>query len=84
MPGSMWPEAYWTAGYIGNRTPVKRLIWKTLFQGFSKDIPMMGHTHPFGCRAYAVKHGILRREKMLLRAQIGYLVGYDSTNIGWP
>ena len=41
----------------------------------------MGHTYPFGCRAYAVEHGILRKEKMLPWAQIGYLVEYDSTNI---
>ena len=81
MPRNMWPEAYRTAAYIANRTPTKRLAWETPFKGFTKETPMMGHMHPFGCRAYAVEHNLPRKEKMLPRAQVGYLVGYDSTNI---
>ena len=42
---------------------------------------MMGHMHPFGCKAYVVDHHIPALDKMLPRAHIGYLMGYDSTNI---
>ena len=37
--------------------------------------------HPYGCRAYALEHKILRKLKMFPRAHIGYLVGYNSRNI---
>ena len=81
IPHNMWPEAYRMAGYVANRTPIKKLAWKTPFEGFTKDIPMLGHVHPFGCRAYAVEDNIPKLEKMAPRAQVGYLVGFDSTNI---
>ena len=81
MPAEMWPEAYMTAAYAANRTPTERLAWKTPFERLTKSIPMMGHMHPFGCKAYVVDHHIQALDKMLPRAHIGYLVGYDSTNI---
>ena len=37
--------------------------------------------HPYGCRAYPLDHNIARRNKLDPRAHLGYLVGYDSTNI---
>ena len=37
--------------------------------------------HVYGCRAYPLDHHIPRRKKLDPRAHIGYLVGYDSTNI---
>ena len=36
---------------------------------------------PYGCKAYALIHHIPRKSKVDPRAFIGYLVGYDSTNI---
>lgn len=35
----------------------------------------------YGCRAYPLKKKIPRTQKLEPRAHIGYLVGYDSTNI---
>lgn len=37
--------------------------------------------HPYGCRAYVLENKIPKKLKMLPRAHIGYLVGYDSRNI---
>ena len=81
MPEDMWPEAFNTAAYIANRTPTERLKWKTPFEMFASQKPMIGHMHPFGCRAYAMDLKIPKLNKMRPRAQIGYLMGYDSTNI---
>ena len=67
--------------YTANRTPIKRLDWKTPFEMFTKSISLIAYMHPFGCRAYAMIPKIRRLDKILPRAQIGYLVDYDSINI---
>ena len=81
MPAEMWPEAYMTAGYVGNRTPIQRLTWRTPFEGLTKDVPMIGHMHSYECKAYVVEHHIPALDKILPRAHIGYFMGYDSTSI---
>ena len=81
MPSSIWNEVYKTSVYAANHIPIKRLNWKTLFKSFIRSKPTLDHIHPFGCRVYSLRHDILKLQKMLPRAQIGYLVGYDSTNI---
>jgi Reverse transcriptase (RNA-dependent DNA polymerase) len=81
LPSSLWPEAIQAAGYLNNRTPKKQLGWKTPFEALTKQIPNLSHLHVYGCRAYPLLHNIPRRQKLEPRAQIGYLVGYDSTNI---
>jgi len=47
--------------------------------------PQIAHLKAYGCRAYAMtKDAQLKRKRLLKldpRAHIGYLVGYDSTNI---
>ena len=37
--------------------------------------------HVYGCRAYPLNHHIPKKDKLDPRAHIGYLLGYDSTNI---
>lgn len=66
LPEELTPEAYKAAAYLLNRTPSRRLGWKT---------------RVYGCRAYPLKYDIPRLNKLAPRAHIGYLVGYDSTNI---
>ncbi len=39
------------------------------------------HLRVYGCRAYPLNPRIPRTQKLVPRAHIGYLVGYDSTNI---
>ena len=43
--------------------------------------PHFAHLNAYGCKAYPLNHKIPRRSKLDPRAHIGYLVGYDSTNI---
>ena len=81
LPGDIWPEIVKAAGYISNRTPVRKLGWKTPFEAVKKEKPRFAHMHVYGCRAYALDHHIARRKKLDPRAHIGYLIGYDSTNI---
>ena len=41
----------------------------------------MNHLVPYGCRAYSFIKNRSKLEKLEPRAHIGYLVGYDSTNV---
>ena len=43
--------------------------------------PNIGHLQVYSCRAYSLKYKILCLNKLILRAYVGYLVGYDLINI---
>ncbi|HEV7737643.1 MAG TPA: hypothetical protein VGO47_09780, partial [Chlamydiales bacterium] len=81
LPHNMWPECYRTAAYCLNRHPLKRLGWKTPFEAVFKERPMLAHLETYGGKAYHLKNNLPRKAKLEPRAHIGYLVGYDSTNI---
>ena len=80
-------EAYKVATYLLNRTPSRRLRWKTHFKKIQLAIgiiplkPNIGHLQVYSYRAYPLKYNILRLNKLVLRAYIGYLVGYNLMNI---
>jgi hypothetical protein len=77
----LWLEAYKTAIYLGNITLRESLGWKTPYEVITGKKPRLAHLHPFGCKAYALKNDIPKRQKLQPRALIGYFVSYDSTNI---
>ena len=81
LPTNLWNEAFITATYIKNRTPHRSLGWKTPYEMIHKIQPTYAHMHPYGCRAYVLENKIPHKLKMLPRAHIGYLVGYNSRNI---
>jgi hypothetical protein len=77
----LWPEIVRTAAYLNNHTPKKALDWKTPFKALTKQKPDLSHLHIYGCRSYPHIKNIPRTQKLEPRAHLGYLVGYDSTNI---
>ena len=81
LPANLWPEITATASYLLNRTPTRKLKWKTPFEALTGHKPNLTHLHPIGCRAYPLRYNIPKLQKLEARAHIGYLVGYDSTNI---
>ena len=81
LPANMWPEIICAAGYLNNRTPKRQLAWKTPIETLTGQKPDLGHLRVYGCRAYPLNKKIPRKQKLEPRAFIGYLVGYDSTNI---
>lgn len=89
LPEDLYPECYLAAAYLLNRTPTSRLNWdspnvamqRATNQKITWDIARL---KVFGCKAYPLLKGAdapPRSEKMKPRAFIGYLIGYDSTNI---
>lgn len=48
----------------------------------SQDLrPNLSNLRLYGCRAYVMRQGIAKSDKMEPRAEIGYLVGYVASNI---
>jgi hypothetical protein len=87
LPKNLWPEAVKTAVWIINRSPTKLLNgqWIVPYQEAFLNQPQqrinLANLRIFGCRAYMRKQGIPNAAKMEPRAEIGYLVGYEASNI---
>lgn len=81
LPVYLWPWVTQTAGYIMNRTPLAKHSWKTPFEMVTGKKPNLAHLIKYGAKAYPIDKAIPKREKMRTKAHIGFLVGYDSTNI---
>lgn len=89
LPKDLWPEAVQTAVYIINRSPTKLNDGRWIIphqefhrQGTGIHIPInLSNLRVYGCRAYVRIQDIPRSEKMQPRAEIGYLVGYKTTNV---
>lgn len=81
IPGHLRNEAIRTAGYITNRTPMRKHDWKTPFEKVTSTPHSLSHLRSYRCKAYAHNHHLSKKLKLDKRAHIGHLVGYDSTNI---
>lgn len=97
FPEEKWVEIYTAAVYLHNRIPKQRLRWQSPYEIFHTAIatrdgipqpnkkPSLAHIHNYGCRAYTMSIPALtnteRLSKLRPKAWIGYLIGYDSTNI---
>jgi hypothetical protein len=96
LPHDLWVEIVNTAIYLHNRTPRADFRWVSPYERFygwltdnremsGRSRPQLAHLKAYGCKAYAMtadaKLKNKRLQKLNPRAHIGYLVGYDSTNI---
>jgi hypothetical protein len=91
LPHDLWNEIVNCAVYLRDRTPRESNKWKSPYERFYSFLagkrrrPQLAHLKAYGCRAYAMTSDAqLKRKKLMKldpRAHIGYLVGYDSTNI---
>lgn len=87
LPGYMWPEVVMAAGYLLNRTPRQKHHWKTPLEvlgtsiGLKESKPKIQHIRVYGCRAYPLIQNQPKLAKLDPRCSIGYLVGWDSTNV---
>jgi hypothetical protein len=97
LPWELWPEITRAAVYLYNRTPNYPNKWKTPYEiFFTRTAAMNGivtgprkpnqaHLRAYGCKAYAMTddthRGKSRLQRLDPKAWIGYLVGYQSTNI---
>jgi hypothetical protein len=64
LPHDLWLKAYKTAIYLGNITPRESLRWKTPYKVITRKKPKLAHLYLFGCKAYALKNDIPKRQKL--------------------
>ena len=85
LPKQIWPESSRCAADLANLTPVKSLGWKTplgvLYEHLGLETPSAAFLYAYGSKAYVRDVNIAKGDKMENRTYIGYLVGYDSSNI---
>jgi hypothetical protein len=86
LPEELWPEIVKASAYLLNRIPLKHLEWKSLLKNLQISLGRtiirldIGYLKIYKCRAYVyIPEEIRKKErlyKLVLRARIGYLVGY--------
>ena len=81
LPKTLVNELAVAAVQLLNATPVESLGWKTPHEMIFNTKPSVAHYSPIGCRAYVYRRDLKAADKTEPRAHIGYLVGYDSSNI---
>jgi hypothetical protein len=81
LPKALTNELALAAVQLLNTTPIESLGWKTPHEVIFDTKPSVAHYSPIGCRAYVYRRDIKAADKTEPRAHIGYLVGYDSSNI---
>jgi hypothetical protein len=87
LPDSLDPEIYKAAAYMLNRSPSRRLGWQSplgkiqQLAGVRNPQPKLAHLRSYGYRAYALNYHLDKLDRLKSRVYIGYLVGYESTNI---
>lgn len=85
LPAALWREISRAAVYLLNRTPRYQYSWKTPYDLFHGQKPSQAHLRAYGCKAFAMTPDAQIKQNRLQRlnpkAWIGYLVGYDSTNV---
>ena len=83
--------------YLHNRTPRYHYNWKSPYERFHTYLalrdgvirpnrrPQQAHLKVYGCKAFALTREYYKKKDRLQRfnpkAWIGYLIGYDSTNV---
>ncbi|KID81271.1 polyprotein [Metarhizium guizhouense ARSEF 977] len=85
LPHNLWKDIVEAACYLRNRTPLERNRWQSPFDRVFKKQPIISHLKAYGCKAFAMTADaqlkLHRKQKLEPRAHIGYLVGYQSSNI---
>ncbi|EAQ91982.1 hypothetical protein CHGG_00217 [Chaetomium globosum CBS 148.51] len=97
FPEFLWPEIVKAAVYLHNRTPTLINHWKSPYERFHTQIgthaggfaqarkPEGTHLKAYGCKAYAMTAKAQEKKDRIRRfnpkAWVGYLIGYQSSNI---
>ena len=78
IPPSWWEFSINHAVHLYNRTPVKRLEWKTPYELINGKVPDISHLRVFGCGAYVYIHEDIRVNKLAPRSEMMIFLGYPE------
>ena len=79
VPESFWDYATITTVHVYNRTPMRRIEWKTPFEMFEGRKPNMNHLRIFGCGAYVYIPEEKRTNKLVPRSEYMTFMGYSGS-----
>ena len=83
LPQSYWEFAVEFAVHVYNRTPIRRLAWRTPFEVLNGSKPDVSHLRVFGCRAYAYIPSDIRVNKLAPQAELMTFIGYTDGTKGF-
>jgi hypothetical protein len=88
LPLTLWPHMVWIAAWYLNRTPVRRLQWKTPYETLHGRKPNLAAVRITGSKAYVAKREKSRnpseygfKTTMEPRSRIGFYLGPVASNI---
>jgi hypothetical protein len=76
FPQSWWEFAVLHSLHLYNRTPIRRLDWKTPYEILKKEKPDVSHFRVFGCGAYIFIPEEVRVNKLAPRSELMTFIGY--------
>ncbi len=77
----LWSEFFKAAEYLNNRISKKSPNWQTPIKTLIENRSKIAHLQFYDCRAYLLKHQIVRKTKMKSQAMIDHLIDYDFINV---
>ena len=75
IPDSWWEFAVLHAVHVYNRTPMKRLDWKTPYELLYGEQPRVDHLRVFGCGAYVHIPPETRKNKLAPKSELMIYLG---------
>jgi hypothetical protein len=83
LPQSWWEFALDHATHVYNRTPMRRLKWRTPTEWLSKERPTVEHLRVFGCAAYVFIPAEVRENKLAPKSELMVYLGNHPGGKGW-
>jgi hypothetical protein len=83
LPQSWWEFALDHATHVYNRTPMRRLEWRTPTEWLNKEWPTVEHLRVFGCAAYVFIPAGVRENKLAPKSELMVYLGNHPRGKGW-
>ena len=83
LPQSYWEFALDYATHIYNRTPMRRLAWRTPYQYITDEVPSLNYLRVFGSAAYIFIPAEVRVNKMSPKSELMTFIGLAPGGHGW-
>ena len=75
IPQSWWEFSFEHAAHVYNRTPMKRLDWRTPYEILHGSKPDISHLRVFGCGAYVFLPPEVRKNKLSPKSELMVYLG---------
>ena len=78
IPQSWWEFSFEHAAHVYNRTPMKRLNWRTPYELLHGSKPDISHLRVFGCGAYVYLPPEVRKNKLSPKSELMIYLGVGA------